>query len=330
MTKYKYYIGIDISKDVFDIVTSDGLHKRYPNKQIGFQDFLKDIPKKSLVVMESTGYYHHQLAQFLVKKRIKTSVVNPLSVKRFRQMRLLKIKTDKADAAIICDYAQNNEIQLYKLKSQLEVECRQLTALADLYQRQRTALKNKLQAELEIGSPSMPAIRSIKRQLRALLTEILLIEKELSEKVQKLYPGQTELLMGIPGIGPKTSNSLLLLMDGFKDFDQAKKVCSYAGITPTIRTSGSSVRGRSYVSKMGNPKIRNLLFLCSFSAVKFNSSCRALFERIVAKGKSKKLALVAVSNKLLRQAYAVIKNNIPYSPNYNQPIVQPEMPAHCL
>lgn len=67
---------------------------------------------------------------------------------------------------------------------------------------------------------------------------------------------------------------------------------------------------------MGNPKLRNLLFMCSFNACKYNRACKALYERIVAKGKSKKLALIAVCNKLLKQAFAIVKNGMPYDENF--------------
>lgn len=109
---------------------------------------------------------------------------------------------------------------------------------------------------------------------------------------------------------------LLILTDGFNRFQSASELCSYAGLTLVIRTSGSSVRGKSRISKMGNQKLRNLLFLCSFNACKYNTACKALYDRIVAKGKSKKLALIAVCNKLLKQAFAIAKTRIPYDQNY--------------
>ena len=90
----------------------------------------------------------------------------------------------------------------------------------------------------------------------------------------------------------------------------------YAGITPVIRESGSSVKGRPRMSKIGDPKLRNLLFMCSFNACKYNRSCKALFDRIVVNGESKKLALIAVCNKLLKQAFSIIKNGIPYDDNF--------------
>ena len=124
------------------------------------------------------------------------------------------------------------------------------------------------------------------------------------------------LLTSIPGIGIKTALFLVVITDGFSKIEKASQLCSYVGVTPTIRESGSSVRGRSRISKMGNKKLRNLLFLCAFNACKYNKGCKEIYDRIVAKGKSKKLALIAVANKLLKQAFAIAKSGLPYDENY--------------
>ena len=124
------------------------------------------------------------------------------------------------------------------------------------------------------------------------------------------------LLKSIPGMGVKTALFLIVVTDGFSKFETASQLCSYVGITPTIRESGSSVRGRSRISKVGNKKLRNLLFLCAFSACKYNKACREIYERIVAKGKSKKVALIAVANKLLKQAFTIAKSGLPYDENF--------------
>ena len=108
---------------------------------------------------------------------------------------------------------------------------------------------------------------------------------------------------------------LLVITDGLNRFERGSQLCSFAGITPIIRTSGSSVKGRAKISKIGNSKLRNLLFLCSFNTCKYNKACKALYERIVNKGKSKKLALLAECNKLLRQAFSIVKSGLPYDEN---------------
>lgn len=316
MDKYNEIYGVDISKDVFDVQNSKGDYFQLTNDEKGFKNFVKKLSNESLIVMEATGYYHYCLAQYLYEQGYSVSVVNPLSVKRFIQMKLSKIKTDKSDAKAICDYAIFNEVHLYTAKDKSQAECLQLIRLIDIYIKQSTALKNKLHGEKTLGIPSKVVYRSLNRSLKAVEKEIKLLEERLIELVKEHQQSQLTLLKSIPGMGVKTALMLIVMTDGFNRFENANQLCSYTGITPTIRQSGSSVRGRSRISKMGNKKLRNLLFLCSFSACKYNKACREIYERIVAKGKSKKLALIAVCNKLLKQAFAIAKSGLPYDEKY--------------
>lgn len=127
------------------------------------------------------------------------------------------------------------------------------------------------------------------------------------------------MISSIPGIGKKTA--ILLITNAFSGFDSHKQASSFFGISPTERSSGSSIRGRSRISKAGNPAVRISLFLCSYTACKANAQCEALYNRLADKGKSKKLALIAVSNKLLKQAFAVAKSGMPYDPNYKRSLI---------
>ncbi len=316
MNKGRKIYGIDISKAVFDVYNTDSGHMQFSNDEKGFKQLVKELPKGALVVMEATGYYHYRLAQYLHSKGVVVSVVNPLSVKRFIQMRLAKVKTDKSDAKAICDYGILNDVPLYDALTDVQAECLQLFRLLDNYLKQRTATKNKLHGEKILGVPSKFVYRSLTRHLKHLNREIQSLESRLLALVKQDQQDQLTLLKSIPGMGVKTALFLLVVTDSFKKFETAKQLCSYVGITPTIRESGSSVRGRSRISKVGNKKLRNLLFLCAFSACKHNKACRELYERIVAKGKSKKLALIAVSNKLLKQAFAIAKSGLPYDENF--------------
>ena len=316
MNKYKETFGVDISKDVFDVYGSECGHSQFKNDPSGFKLFAKSLSHDSLVVMEATGYYHYRLAQFLYKSGVTVSVVNPLSVKRFIQMKLAKVKTDKSDSKAICNYGLSNEVPLYNALTDVQAECLQLFRLMDNYLKKRTATKNKLHGEEVLGIPSKYVFRSLKRDLKHLDKELKGIEERLLELVKQDQQQQLTLLTGIPGIGIKTALFLVVVTDGFAKFDRASQLCSYVGITPTIRESGSSVRGRSRISKVGNKKLRNLLFLCAFNACKHNRACRATYERIVNKGKSKKLALIAVANKLLKQAFAIVKSGLPYDEDH--------------
>ena len=188
--------------------------------------------------------------------------------------------------------------------------------------KKRTATKNKIHGEEVLGNPSKAVLRSLIRQLKSLQKEIKTLEETLEKNVKEEYQESLTLLKSIPGIGNKTALMLLVFTDGFHRFESSKELCSYAGITPIIRQSGSSVKGRPRISKMGNPKLRNLLFMCSFNACKYNAACKALFDRIVAKGKSKKLALIAVCNKLLKQAFSIVKNGVPYNNEYRSTLIK--------
>jgi len=210
---------------------------------------------------------------------------------------------------------------LYNSKNKTQAECLQLLSLIDVYLKQSTSLKNKIHGENVLGIPSKFVLRSLTRSLKLLQKEINSLEERLIKLVEKHHQKKFELLKTIPGLGTKTSLLLLVLTDGFSRFENAKQLCSYTGITPFIRKSGTSVNKKSKISKIGNKKLRNLLFLCSFSACKYNKSCKALFNRIVAKGKSKKLALIAVSNKLLKQAFAIVNSGMPFSEDYISELV---------
>ncbi len=133
VNKYKETFGADISKDVFDVHGGASGHNQFRNDEKGFASFLKVLPEDSLVAMEATGYYHYRLAQFLYKNNVVVSVVSPLSVKRFIQMRLAKVKTDKSDARFICEYALANEVPLYSALTDVQAECLQLFRLMDSY-----------------------------------------------------------------------------------------------------------------------------------------------------------------------------------------------------
>ncbi len=316
MDKNTNYFGIDISKDVFDVMNIKDQHFEFQNSNKGFRAFKKILTPDSICVMEATGYYHLKLAYFLLESNIKISIVNPLSIKRFVQMKLSKIKTDKADARMIRLYAQNNELRFWKGQSENQIETLQISRLLDIYAKQSTALKNKIHGEQTLGNPSQIVVRSLKRSLKLIKKEQVLLEQKLLELVKVDNQQLLSNLESIPGLGRKTATILIVLTDGFSRFDSAAALCSYCGITPIIRKSGTSVNGRPRISKMGNQKLRNLLFMCSFSACKRNKACNDIYNRITNKGKSKKLALMAVSNKLIKQAFAIAKSGLPYDEKF--------------
>lgn len=322
MIKDKHFFGIDVSKDTLDIYDFKGDSYQFKNSLLGFKKLLKITDQFSHCVLEATGYYHVRLAYFLVENGITVSVENPLKIKRFIQMKLSKIKTDKRDAKMIYEYGVSQCPTLWHGESKNQQECLQILRLLSIYTKQSTQIKNKIHGEAVLGNPSKLVDQSVKMHLKNIEKQLLKLELALEKMVKVEHQEKVTLLKTIPGIGNKTAIGLLVFTDGFNRFNSSKELCSYAGITPTIRESGSSVKGRPRMSKIGNPKLRNLLFMCSFNACKYNRSCKALYDRIVAKGKSKKLALIAVCNKLLKQAFSIVKNGIPYDNNYRSALVR--------
>jgi len=317
MVKNNNFFGIDISKDVFDVVKNGEKHNQFTNDLAGFKQFINLLDTNSHCIMEATGVYHQALAMYLYQNKIAVSVVNPLVIKRFMQMHLRTIKTDKADAKQISLYGMQNKLTLWKPSESYISDSKDLFELASLYIKQRTMLKNKLHSfgckrtQRVIITELNKAIRHLDKSIKKLEDELEIIIKRYH---QKMYTN----LKSIPGLGSKTVLYMILITEGFEKFESSRKLSCYAGLSPTQRISGSSIRGKSRISKQGNSKLRNLLFMCSFNACKYNKSCKALYDRLVAKGKSKKLALIAVENKLIKQAFSIAKSGLKYDENYRE------------
>lgn len=316
MNKSKLFFGIDISKDSFDVYGDSLGHKSYPNNKEGFKLFLKVLNSSSHCVMEATGCYHHKLSVFLYGKGIALSVLNPVIIKRFIQMKLKRVKTDKSDAFMIYNYALEQVLEPWEPEHAYIISSKELLSLIQTYSRQSTALKNKLHALENRGHGRSVPVTSILRQLRQLKKERRLLEEELESLIKSNEPKLFSRLTAIPGIGKKTAVLMMVSTSNFKTFDSHRQVSSFLGLAPNERSSGSSIRGKSRISKTGDGLLRNHLFMCSFTACIHNPQCKALYDRIVAKGKSKKLALIAVCNKLIKQAFAIAKSGLPYDSDF--------------
>lgn len=203
MNKSTFFFGIDISKDIFDVTDQKEVHYQFTNNYKGFAKFNKLLDKKSHCVMEATGYYHYKLAYFLQEKEVLVSVENPLSVKRFIQMKLSKIKTDKSDSKMICKYAESNELRLWEGESKDQQECFQMTRSLSVYTKQSTVLKNKIHGEEVLGILSKIVMSSLKRSLKHIVKEMKMKEDKLVETVKKENQELLTLLETIPGVGRK-------------------------------------------------------------------------------------------------------------------------------
>lgn len=316
MNIYNGYLGIDISKDTFDVVNDSGKHFRYCNDDKGFTKFIKIIPEGSLCLMEATGIYHLRLAKFLYSKGIAVAVVNPLRIKRFSQMHLRKNKTDKSDAQIISLYAQSQGItSLWQPAPPVIEQSKDTYQVMEQYIEFRAGLKNKLDALKSKKAPKK-LIESVICQIEHITESINELQTELDENIAAYNPVMLSNIASIVGIGKRTAALLIVATEGFKNFINAKQLCSFFGLAPTEYSSGTSINGKRRISKMGNPLVRKKLYMCSLQASRYNKTCVNLYQRLLAKGKSKKLALIAVANKLLKIAFAIAKSGLPYDSEY--------------
>ena len=318
MEKSFTYIGVDISKLTFDVaILKDGKYQYYKfeNQVKGFKEFFKSLSANDCCVMEASGPYYLNLACFLVDKGIAVSVVNPLVIRRYSQMRLIRAKTDKKDAAVIADYGSSQNPALWEKEEGYVLELKQMQAYTEQLNKSRTGLMRQMQAFEANPIQSKIVIKSIKKQIDTLEKQLKHIEKEMVQLVEKYHKDQFKQLRSIPGIGTKTAMALIVLSGGFTKFSNAKQLCSYVGLCPRIFESGTSVKGKARICKMGMSRIRAMLYVCSWSAIKKNKACKEIFERLTEKGKAKKLALIAVVNKLLKQAFAIAVNKTYYSEN---------------
>jgi transposase len=321
MNTYTEYLGIDISKQTFDVVNKSGKHCQYENTSKGFLKFKRTIKPESVCVMEATGIYHLPLAKYLHSKDINLSVVNPMRIKRYSQMKLNRNKTDKSDAKIISSYAQNQEIELWNPVPELIEQGKDLVQIIEQHIEFRAGLKNKKDA-LKSKKASISLIEIVVNQIETLSVSITELQAKLIQMVKEYDSELLQNITSIVGIGQNTAALLILASEGFNTFDNAKQLSSYFGLAPTEYTSGTSIKGSRKISKMGNPLVRKKLYMCSLQASRYNKSCMDLYQRLLAKGKPKKVALIAVVNKLLKIVFAIAKSGLPYDKEYQSYIAR--------
>lgn len=323
MVETKLVVGIDISKKTFDVALPNKEHymsKQYSNDVKGFKQLVCSLPPAAHCVMEASGPYYLQLATYLHTQGIGVSVVNPLVIKRFSQMRLLRAKTDKADSKMIAEYGKTENPEPWNPQQQYILELQQLQSLLEQYNRQHTALLNQMEAFTQSGVNNPTVQQSLKQMLKQLEKQSARVEQQMDSIVDEHHQELMNRLCTIPGIGRKTAMLLIVISGGFKKFSNSKQLSSYIGLCPRIIESGTSVKGKAKICKLGMSRIRRLLYLCTWSAVQCNEQCKQMYDRLVAKGKPKMVALIAVANKLLRQAFAIGTTLNPYIKNFDSKV----------
>lgn len=269
------------------------------------------------LVMEATGNYHLRLADALDRAGLVTSVVNPLSIKRFAQMHLRRTKTDKSDAALIAAYGQHQKPEPHKPKTSVQQQLKQIASVQGQLTKQHTALKNLQHAARLMPEGSAVCAEVLQEQLEQLERALEELEREQARLVEAAYGPVNELARSVKGIGPKTASTLIACVGDLSSFDNYRQLTAFIGLDPKTQQSGTSLNVATHISKQGHARLRTLFYLGAHSARKHNRACRELYERLIAKGKKKKVALIAVANKLVKQVFAVIKSAVPYDNNYH-------------
>ena len=318
------FIGIDISKLTFDAAyffNKHYVHKQFSNNPKGFDEFfiwINKTHKEVFCCLEATGIYSFDIAQYLSQKKINVMVVNPIITHAFFKMELNRNKTDKADAQLIaryCEYSVLNgdfKKKSYQPKGVDYEAIQRLVTRCDQLEKSKTQENNRLEA-----SANKDTSRSIKRLQKAINNEIISVKKTIAKIVKnnKSLRQQVDLLISINGIGERTAWSILAYIGDINFFSNSKQIASYAGLTPKITQSGTSI-DKSSLSKLGHKRLRKSLYMPALVAIRYNPVLKAVYERLVSHGKPKKVAIVAVMRKLLILSYGVLKSEKVFDVNY--------------
>lgn len=318
----KKVVGIDISKETFDIYfEQEGTYSylKLDQTEKGYQLLLQLAGEEALYTMESTGNYHLHLAHYLYQAGCKVIVENPLKIKRFSQMNLQRTKTDKADAKLIYDYGvtilATTATRLWAPDKTEIGHLKQYDTVRQQLIKQRTALNNSEEAMNGLTGLNKEVTDVLRDLLNSVEQAIKRLDNGMLALVKAHHAESFDLVTSVPGIGPKTATMMICLTDGFQKFsaDNVKQFVSYIGMSPRTFESGTSVKGKAHISKVGNSRLRSLLYMCSWTAKRSNQQCSALYERLHEKGKPEKVIKVAIAHKLIRQMFGVIKHGQPFS-----------------
>ena len=300
------YFGIDISKSWFDCFNSTtGKHHQYDNNVQGWDEFVAILPDDAWVVMEASGPYYLGLASLLADQKIPVSVLNPLVIRRYSQMRLSRTKTDAKDARLIAEYASEQPLSRWRPPSAVNQTMRQIISVSQGLIRQRAMLLGQKEAFTNTPAADPFVMEVLDEQINRITSALCILEARLKKLILAHYRSCFEAVTSIPGIGAKTATLLISITDGFSKFDDARKLASYVGICPRIFNSGSSIKGRGSICKLGSSQLRKMLYMCTWTAKKCNPGCKQMYDRMKQAGKPERVIKIALAHKLLRQAYAV-------------------------
>lgn len=306
-------IGLDISKDTIDATlhkTNGSIHYiKFKNNDDGLKQFRLWIKgnriRKAYIGMEATGIYYEKAADML-SSYYTVYVINPLKIKDYGKSRFNRTKTDKADSNLIADYIKRHQDTLIPYQIPKNKALQKLINLKNQLQQHQKQIKNRLHSTEE------DFIRNIHQDLIDTIQDKMeQVKIAISEQIKK----QTDYnhyrnLQTIPSIGKDTASVLYAQLTE-KHFKTANQFVSYAGLSPAIIQSGTSVRGRSRLSRYGNRRLKSTLYMPALCAYRFNAFPK-LINNLKKAGKPKMVIIVAIMRKLAKLAYYIVKTGQPY------------------
>jgi transposase len=298
------FVGVDVAKDKLDMAyLPNGKHISFTNDDSGIKQLLKQLRKLSVlrVVFEATGGYERHVVGALMDAGIACSVVNPNSVRQYAHSIGRLAKTDRLDAFVLAKYGKACEPRVLVRKSGIR-------AKLDALVRRRSQVVSMLGIARNQSRGNEDAI--LMEQSDMLIMLLISQREELEQMIAKLIASNNELkaqdklLRSIPGVGPVVSATILGMLPEAEELGR-KELASLVGVAPFNCDSGQ-MRGSRHIYG-GRKAVRNMLYMAILSAVRFNPAIKSLYDRLVDKGKPKKVAMVACMRKLLSIIGTILK-----------------------
>ena len=304
-------VGIDVSKDRLDVAVQPGGEVFSVARDAAGLDRLigrlRQLPP-TIVAVEATGGFETIVAAALGAAALPVAVVNPAQVRHFAQAIGKRAKTDPIDAAVIARFAEATRLQPRPLADEAT------RLLAELVARRRQIVEMMAaegQRDRHLSDKRLK--KSIARLRRALEKELAELDDEIDDQIRgsPAWCEKEDLLASVPGVGPTIARTLIAELPELGTLDR-KQIAALAGLAPYTRQSGQW-RGKSFIGG-GRKVVRTVLFMGALVAKRYNPVLKPFFERLVAAGKPKMVALIAVARKLLTILNAILRDKRPWQP----------------
>ena len=271
------------------------------------------------LLMEATGVYYEELAYFLREKGYRVAVLLPNKAKAFAKSLNYKSKTDKIDAKVLAQMCLERDLEEWQPASEQWLKIKRLCRERAELLAEKTAVSNRLHAKEHSHQPDAQSLKRAKTLLKFLKKQIKEVEQAIENAVEAdvQVKQKVDNVCTIKGVGVITAASVIAETNGFALFKNKAQLVSYAGYDLVENQSGSSLNGKTRISKKGNSHIRRCLHFPALVAIKHNIRFKNLYDRVFENTKIKMKGAVAVQRKLLVLIYTLYRKNQPFDPEYN-------------